>query len=377
MMYTYPYPHPALTTDALLLRSAEDGRLEVLLIRRRHDPYAGLWALPGGFVDEGEAPEETVRRELEEETGLTDLPLQQLATFGRPGRDPRGWTVSVVFWAQTQAPLHPRAGDDAAEVAWWPLDDPPPLAFDHADILALARERIAQARSLAGRSAPFLAWLEQWLTHLPRRPLAELAPQRTAALAVDLVRGFCTVGPLASPRVQAIVPRVVALFDALYDHGVRHFLLSQDAHTAESPEFDAFAPHCLKGSEESETVPELLARPFAKHFTLFEKNSLSSTLGTGLIPWLEAHPQVDTFIIVGDCTDLCIYEAAMALRLRANAFNRPRVRVIVPADGVQTYDLPVETAQTLGILPHDGDLLHGIALYLMSLNGIEVVSSLS
>jgi nicotinamidase-related amidase len=284
--------------------------------------------------------------------------------------------VTVVFWGLVKSTPDVQAGDDAAEAAWWPLDKLPPLAFDHDEILALAKERVAQTHGLAARSQPFLSWLETWLDQLPTLSIATLDPANTAAMAVDLVRGFCTVGPLASPRVQGIVPHVVTLFDALYEHGVRHFLLSQDAHSKESPEFKAFAPHCLAGSAESETVPELLSRPFSQYFTHFEKNSLSSTLGTGLIPWLEEHPQVNTFIIVGDCTDLCIYEAAMALRLRANAFNQPDLRVIVPVDCVQTYDLPLGTAQTLGIMPHEGDLLHSMALYMMALNGIEVVSSL-
>jgi len=107
------------------------------------------------------------------------------------------------------------------------------------------------------------------------------------------------------------------------------------------------------------------------------KKSISSSIGTALGTWLENHPQVTTFIIVGDCTDLCVYQAAMYLRLRANVLGQKDVRVVIPADCVQTYDLPVETAEEIGAMPHDGDLLHRLFLYHMALNGIEVVARLA
>lgn len=231
-----------------------------------------------------------------------------------------------------------------------------------------------KADELMRKSQPFFEWLVEWYHSLPALPAAELEPAATMVLSVDLIRGFCTEGPLASPRVQGIVPAVVRLFQLLYDHGVRHFVLTQDTHSQDAPEFQAYAPHCLAGTPESETIPELLALPFSDQFVVFPKNSLSSMLGTGLPAWLEAHPEVKNFVIVGDCTDLCIYTAAMDLRLRANALNIPGVKVIVPADCVQTYDLPVETARQLGIMPHDGDLLHLIFLYMMALNGVKVVA---
>ena len=231
-----------------------------------------------------------------------------------------------------------------------------------------------KADELMRKSQPFFEWLVDWYQSLPALSVAELEPAATMVLSVDLIRGFCTEGPLASPRVQGIVPAVVRLFQLLYDHGVRHFVLTQDTHSQDAPEFQAYAPHCLAGTAESETIPELLALPFSGQFVIFPKNSLSSMLGTGLPAWLENHPEIKNFVIVGDCTDLCIYTAAMDLRLRANALNIPGVRVIVPADCVQTYDLPVETAQQLGIMPHDGDLLHLVFLYMMALNGVKVVA---
>jgi 8-oxo-dGTP diphosphatase len=139
--YSYEYPRPAVTVDVVL--ATPGPRRRVLLIKRKHDPFAGRWALPGGFVDEQEDLEAAARRELREETGLDDVPLEQLYAFGTPGRDPRGHTVSVVYLAEVDADrVHPRAADDAAEVKWHAFGRLPPLAFDHADILALARRRL-------------------------------------------------------------------------------------------------------------------------------------------------------------------------------------------------------------------------------------------
>ena len=136
MPYTYPYPRPALTVDTIVLKTIADTP-HILLIQRKHPPYAQHWALPGGFVEAEEPLETAARRELREETALHGMPLQQLTTVGTPGRDPRGWTVSVVFWGWLEdATSHARAGDDAANATWWPLNALPPLAFDHGDILA-------------------------------------------------------------------------------------------------------------------------------------------------------------------------------------------------------------------------------------------------
>ena len=140
--YTYPYPRPSLTVDIALV--TRDAAPWVLLIQRKADPFRGKWALPGGFVDENERLVDAARRELKEETGVEQADLEQLHTFGDPGRDPRGWTVSVVYLALVSPDqLNPTAGDDAAAVGWYPLAELPPLAFDHAEILARVRHRLA------------------------------------------------------------------------------------------------------------------------------------------------------------------------------------------------------------------------------------------
>lgn len=142
MPYTYEYPRPALTVDCIVF-GLDVGDLKVLLIERRHEPFAGRWALPGGFVDVGEAPQQAARRELEEETGLKNLFLEQLHTFGEPGRDPREHVVSVAHYALVNvADARVRAADDARQAAWFPVRRPPPLAFDHAKILRMALDRL-------------------------------------------------------------------------------------------------------------------------------------------------------------------------------------------------------------------------------------------
>jgi 8-oxo-dGTP diphosphatase len=139
--YCYDYPRPAVTVDVVLVTRDEPPR--VLLVRRKHEPFAGRWALPGGFVDMDETLEAGAVRELFEETQVRAEGLEQLHTFGDPGRDPRGRTVSVVYLGRVDAAaVRPQAADDAAEVGWHDLAKPPPLAFDHDKILECARRRL-------------------------------------------------------------------------------------------------------------------------------------------------------------------------------------------------------------------------------------------
>jgi 8-oxo-dGTP diphosphatase len=136
---------------ALFYKGAEQA--EVLLIKRKRDPFKGRWALPGGFVDKDESLESAAGRELEEETGLKRVRLQQVGAFGDPERDPRGHTVSVVFGAVLNNRKKVSAADDADETAWHPVNRPPRLAFDHKKILRVALKKIFgdDAPRLGGR----------------------------------------------------------------------------------------------------------------------------------------------------------------------------------------------------------------------------------
>jgi 8-oxo-dGTP diphosphatase len=135
--FCYEFPRPAVTADIVLFREGESGD-EVLLIRRKKNPYGGYWAIPGGFVDKGEALDAAAKRELQEETGLTRIRLHQFAAFGDPGRDPRGHTVSIAFWGKAPASAKAKGGDDADAAEWFSLTQLPRLAFDHRKIIASA-----------------------------------------------------------------------------------------------------------------------------------------------------------------------------------------------------------------------------------------------
>ncbi len=142
MPYTYDYPRPALTVDCVVF-ALDEADLKVLLIERDLEPFKGCWALPGGFVHMDESVDDAARRELREETGLSDVFLEQLYTFGAVDRDPRGRVVSVAYYALVNLSDHRvQAGTDAKGAAWFAVSDVPSLAFDHADILATALRRL-------------------------------------------------------------------------------------------------------------------------------------------------------------------------------------------------------------------------------------------
>lgn len=136
--YAYAWPRPNVTVDAIIFRPVAGDCPEILLIRRDRDPFAGCWALPGGFVEEHEPLDTAAARELAEETGLEGLALRQLHAFGDPGRDPRGHTISVVYTGEAPLDALVRGGDDAREAAWFSVNTLPPLAFDHLKIVQYA-----------------------------------------------------------------------------------------------------------------------------------------------------------------------------------------------------------------------------------------------
>lgn len=128
------YPRPMLTVDIVVLAPGQTQR--ILLIRRGNQPFVGCWALPGGFVDEGEQVTDAALRELREETGLHLDNLRLLGVYDTPGRDPRGWTVSVVYVTSVAREMQVAGADDAGDARWFAADELPQLAFDHAVIVA-------------------------------------------------------------------------------------------------------------------------------------------------------------------------------------------------------------------------------------------------
>ena len=143
MPYTYQHPHAAVTVDITVFTVRND-ELNVLLIKRADEPYQGEWALPGGFVHMDESLEQAAERELVEETGVSGVYLEQLYSFGDPGRDPRERVVTIAYYALIPSDtVELRAATDAEGVAWFGVDKLPDLAFDHDDILEMAMERLA------------------------------------------------------------------------------------------------------------------------------------------------------------------------------------------------------------------------------------------
>lgn len=222
--------------------------------------------------------------------------------------------------------------------------------------------------ALRTQSARHAETLAAWHDALPRPPLAGLEPARTAFVAVDVIEGFHRLGPLASPRVTAIIPAVVGLVTRLGDAGVRdeRLMFVQDAHPEDAEEFRAYPPHCLAGSAEAEAVSELRALPRWGRYAHARKNSIASHTSEGFVAWLEGLEDVAAIVAVGDVTDLCLFTLALHLQTRSQARGLGQ-RIVVPADCVQTWDAP----------DHPGDLYHVLFLHQLARNGVEVVAALA
>lgn len=137
MSYTYEYPRPAVTADALVF-SIADNHLKILLIQRAKEPFEGMWALPGGFVDIDEDIDDAVAREVKEETGLDLIGFHQLQAFGKPHRDPRHRTITIAYYCFLTDTPEVIGLDDAMNAQWFALSDLPELAFDHRGIIETA-----------------------------------------------------------------------------------------------------------------------------------------------------------------------------------------------------------------------------------------------
>jgi len=141
-MHNYEFPHPAVAVDIVVF-TIRDNELKLLLIRRAYSPHKGKWALPGGFVNINEGLDEAASRELQEETGVSSVYLEQLYTFGKPKRDPRERVITVAYYSLIPSDkMQLQAATDAEAVGWFGMNELPKLAFDHADIVSMAHERL-------------------------------------------------------------------------------------------------------------------------------------------------------------------------------------------------------------------------------------------
>ncbi|MGA1980556.1 MAG: NUDIX hydrolase [Sedimentisphaerales bacterium] len=145
--YIYDWPRPMVSVDAAVF-SFFRGRVKLLFIKRKNEPFKGRWALPGGFVGIDEELDDAVARELAEETGLVGVPLEQMHTFGRCGRDPRGRQITIVFMGvASRGHRKLRAGDDAAGARWFDIEKlPKDLAFDHNEVIRFAIEKLKKRK---------------------------------------------------------------------------------------------------------------------------------------------------------------------------------------------------------------------------------------
>lgn len=191
--------------------------------------------------------------------------------------------------------------------------------------------------------------------------IKDLKSKNTILVIVDVINGFVREGALQSDRIESIIPKITDLSRACDGFEIKKLAFC-DYHTQASPEFDAYPPHCLEGTSEAEVVDEIKQ---IGGYKLIPKNSTNGFLEEAFQDWLEKNSNIDTFIITGDCTDICIQQFAITLKTWFNMKNR-KSRVIVPIKMVETYDLGV----------HNGDLVNMMALYNMMINGVEVVEDI-
>ncbi|HYH02099.1 MAG TPA: isochorismatase family cysteine hydrolase [Bacillota bacterium] len=199
------------------------------------------------------------------------------------------------------------------------------------------------------------------LSQLPEVALSSLPAERTALVIVDLINGFARGGALQSPRVEALIPGIVRLGQACGELGIPKVAFA-DNHTEGSPEFESYPVHCLTGTVEAELVEEIRALDGVE---LLAKNSTNGFLEEAFQAWLGKNRQIDTFMVVGDCTDICIQQFTITLKTWFNRQDQ-KSRVIVPVDLVDTYDFGL----------HNAELLNAMALFTMMGSGVEVVKEI-
>lgn len=228
-----------------------------------------------------------------------------------------------------------------------------------------------------------------WHRGLPALRIDELVPdeeatERTTVFVVDMINDFCKPdGALYSPRIEGIIPAIVELIKKANRSRVRTIRI-QDAHSPDAKEFKVFPRHAVRGTEGAKTIKEIMTLPFSAEFLLVEKNSLSPFPSTHVFHERGAAHRFTPYlheifsgnngiaVLAGDCTNLCVEQTAMGLKLWANEYGKA-MRVVIPVNCVQTFDLPFGTAAELGAMPHPGDMQHIFALYEMARNGIEIV----
>ena len=197
---------------------------------------------------------------------------------------------------------------------------------------------------------------------LEKKPLLDLTTLKssdTVLIIIDMINGFTKEGALRSPRVKALIPEIRNLAEKCHEDGIK-VLAFADNHVLDSPEFENYPTHCVADTSESEVVDEIKE---LGDYTLIKKNSTNSFLEPVFQQWLKENPQVKNFIVVGDCTDICIEQFTITLKAHFNRINQ-QSRIIVPTNMVDTFNLGLHYAELMNIM----------ALFFMQNNGIELVS---
>ncbi len=190
--------------------------------------------------------------------------------------------------------------------------------------------------------------------------LSELNPQTSALVIVDMVNGFVKEGALSSPNALRIVPQIASLLEKSNESN-RSVIAFLDEHPADHPEFSTYPPHCIRGTVESEMISELSS---IGGYLPIPKNSTNGFLTAAFQSWLQANPQITTFIVVGTCTDICVEQFALSLKTHFNEHNKA-CRLIVPMDSVATFDAP----------HHPANLMNALSLVRLEAAGIEIIKS--
>ncbi|MDE5977887.1 MAG: cysteine hydrolase [Turicibacter sp.] len=216
--------------------------------------------------------------------------------------------------------------------------------------------------SLLKSSEASLTQIIERLHAAPSVSLETFSPADTAIIIVDMVNGFIKEGPMSSPRIQTIIPTISQLMIQAKEIGLPMVAFA-DSHLESSIEFESYPPHCLMGTSESEIVDELKA---IGGYDLILKGSTNGFLEPKFHHWLTNHPTITQFIVVGDCTDICVEQFVITLKTYFTVLNK-KSRILVPMNSVETYDLEA----------HVGDFMNVIALYKMQMNGIEIIKEIT
>ena len=188
-----------------------------------------------------------------------------------------------------------------------------------------------------------------------------LDPDKTVLVVVDMVNGFAREGALKSERVEKLIPQIEKLSCSCDEYGISKIAF-YDCHSNESVEFGSYPPHCLNGTHESELVDELKK---IGSFTMISKNSTNGFLEKKFQSWLEENAQIENYIVVGDCTDICILQFALSIKAYGNMKNK-NLNIIIPQDCVDTFDAPM----------HNAEFMSKASLYIMMSNGIQIIKNI-